>query len=170
VRFLIVGAGAVGGYFGGRLLAAGQDVTFLVRPPRAARLAQTGLVIQSQYGNVTLKAPTVVAADLHESYDVVLLSCKAYDLDGAITSFAPAIGANSVVIPMINGMRHLDTLDQRLGAVHVLGGVALISASLDNAGRIIHHNDIHRILLGERAGGTSPRVEAIGAAMRGAKS
>jgi 2-dehydropantoate 2-reductase len=168
MRFLVVGAGAVGGYFGGRLLEAGRDVTFLVRPERAARLAQTGLAIRSPLGDAVLKAPTVLAADLRDSFDVVLLSCKAYDLDGAIASFAPAVGATTTVIPFLNGMRHLATLDARLGGAHVLGGVAMISANLDAAGRILDHNAAHRIIFGERAGGVSPRVEAIGAAMQGA--
>ena len=93
MRVLVVGAGAIGGYFGGRLLQAGRDVTFLVRPKRAAELASAGLVIKSPIGDVTLKNPPTVQADkLNEKFDVVLLSCKAFDLDDAIKSFAPAVG------------------------------------------------------------------------------
>ena len=93
MRILVVGAGAIGGYFGGRLLQAGADVTFLVRPKRAAELADAGLVIKSPLGDVTLKNPPAVQADkLTEKFDVVLLSCKAFDLDDAIKSFAPAVG------------------------------------------------------------------------------
>ncbi len=92
MRILVVGAGAIGGYFGGRLLQAGRDVTFLVRPKRAAELARDGLVIKSANGDVTLKSPAAVQADkLNEKFDVVLLSCKAFDLDDAIKSFAPAV-------------------------------------------------------------------------------
>ena len=80
MRFLVVGAGATGGYFGGRLLEAGRDVTFLVRPARAERLAATGLVITSPAGDVTLPPPpTVLATGLRDAFDVVILSCKAYD-------------------------------------------------------------------------------------------
>ncbi|HEV8059044.1 MAG TPA: 2-dehydropantoate 2-reductase [Gemmataceae bacterium] len=169
MRILVIGAGATGGYFGGRLLAAGRDITFLVRPERAARLAKNGLTIESRLGNVTLPSPpTVVAGELRKPFDVVLLSCKAYDLETAIGDFAPAVGSDTVVVPLLNGMRHLDVLDQRLGASHVLGGQCLISARLDGKGRILHLTDAQRISLGERAGGLSPRVEAVAAAMAGA--
>ena len=159
MRFLVVGAGATGGYFGGRLLEAGRDVTFLVRPARAERLAAAGLTITSPAGNVTLPSPpTVLAADLRTPFDVVILSCKAYDLDGAIESFAPAVGPDTAVVPLLNGMRHLDALDARFGADRVLGGSCFISAKLDEGGRIAHVSDIHRLTFGERAGGR-PRVE-----------
>src|SRR6516225_5439814 len=109
MRFLVVGAGATGGYFGGRLLEAGGDVTFLVRPGRAERLAATGLTIASPAGNITLRSPpTVLATELRTPFDAVILSCKAYDLDGAIESFAPAMGPDTAVVPLLNGMGHLD--------------------------------------------------------------
>jgi 2-dehydropantoate 2-reductase len=170
MRFLVVGAGATGGYFGGRLLEAGQDVTFLVRPARAERLAATGLTISSPAGNVTLRSPpTVLATELRTPFDAVILSCKAYDLDGAIESFAPAVGPATAVMPLLNGMRHLDALDARFGADRVLGGSCFISAKLDEGGRIVHVSDIHRVAFGERSSGRSPRVEALAAAMAGAK-
>ena len=170
MRFLVVGAGATGGYFGGRLLEAGRDVTFLVRPARAERLAATGLTITSPAGNITLRSPpTVLASGLRDPFDAVILSCKAYDLGGAIESFAPAVGPDTAVVPLLNGMRHLDALDARFGADRVLGGSCFISAKLDEAGRIAHVSDIHRLAFGERCGGRSPRVEALGAAMAGAK-
>src|SRR5262245_59688770 len=170
MRFLVVGAGATGGYFGGRLLEAGRDVTFLVRPARAERLAATGLMIASPAGHVTLPPPpTVLAADLRTQFDVVILSCKAYDLDGAIESFAPAVGSDTAVVPLLNGMRHLDALDARFGADRVLGGACFISTKLEEAGRIAHVSDVHRLVFGERSGGASPRVDAIAAAMAGEK-
>ena len=116
MRILIVGAGAIGGYFGGRMLQAGRDITFLVRPRRASELAAAGLVIKSPNGDVTLKDPPVVQADtIKDKFDVVLLSCKAYDLDDAIKSFAPAVGERTAIIPLLNGMRHLDVLDKKFG-------------------------------------------------------
>jgi 2-dehydropantoate 2-reductase len=170
MRFLVVGAGATGGYFGGRLLEAGGDVTFLVRPGRAARLAEIGLAIASPAGDVSLPPPpTVLAADLRSPFDVVIVSCKAYDLEAAIESVAPAVGPGTAVVPLLNGMRHLDTLDARFGPARVLGGSCFISARLDDAGRVVHVSDIHRLVFGERAGGPSRRVEAIAAAMAGAK-
>jgi len=101
MRILVVGAGAIGGYFGGRLLEAGCNITFLVRPKRAAQLAETGLVIKSRFGNVTFKAPpTVQAHELRRPFDLVLLSCKAYDLDAAIDSFAAAVGSDTTILPL----------------------------------------------------------------------
>ena len=93
MRILVVGAGSIGGYFGGRLWEAGRDVTFLVRSRRAGELARTGLAIRSPVGDVNLPAPPTVAAErLSEPFDLVLLSCKAYDLSGAINAFAPGVG------------------------------------------------------------------------------
>src|SRR5215471_5880362 len=109
MRILVVGAGAIGGYFGGRMLEAGRDVSFLVRPRRAGELASAGLVIKSPNGDVTLKTPPTVQAEaIRQKFDVILLSCKAYDLDDAMKSLAPAVGEGTSIIPLLNGMRHLD--------------------------------------------------------------
>jgi 2-dehydropantoate 2-reductase len=168
MRILVIGAGAIGGYFGGRLLQAGRDVTFLVRRGRAAELAATGLTIKSPKGDATLRnPPTVLAEDLHEPFDLILLSCKAYDLDGAAVSFAPAVGRQTAILPLLNGMRHLDVLDARFGRDRVLGGECLISATLDEHRAIVHLSDNHEIAFGERDGATSDRVRAIAAAMTG---
>jgi 2-dehydropantoate 2-reductase len=170
MRILVVGAGATGGYYGGRLLEAKQDVTFLVRPRRAAELATSGLRIQSSYGDVHIPNPATVQADnLHETFDLILLSCKAYDLEGAIESFAPAVGPQTAILPVLNGMRHLDVLDQRFGASHVLGGLCVISAALEPGGRILHLNDLHLLSFGERDGSRSARVEAIASACSSAR-
>ena len=134
MRSLVVGAGAIGGYFGGRLLQSGADVTFLVRPRRAGELASAGLVIKSPNGDVTLKNPPTVQADkLTEKFDAVLLSCKAFDLDDAIKSFAPAVGPQTSIIPLLNGMLHLDVLDKKFGRERVLGGLCAIAATLNEA-------------------------------------
>lgn len=170
MRILVVGAGATGGYFGGRLLQAGQDVTFLVREKRAALLAQHGLHIRSALGDADIVAPpTVIAATLREPFDLVLLSCKAYDLDSAIASFAPAVGSRTAILPVLNGMRHLDVLDARFGRERVLGGQCIIAATLDERGAIVHLNDAHSLTFGERDGGLSDRVRAIAEAMAGAR-
>jgi 2-dehydropantoate 2-reductase len=170
IRILVVGAGAIGGYFGGRLMEAGRDVSFLVRPRRAAELAAAGLVIKSAAGDATLSAPrTVLADNLRAAYDLVLLSCKAYDLDGAIASFAPAIGPQSAILPLLNGMHHLDVLAERFGDDRVLGGQCLIAATLDENRAIRHLNKDHELTFGERGGGLSDRVRAIANAMEGAR-
>lgn len=162
MRVLVVGAGAIGGYFGGRMLAAGRDVTFLVRPRRAAELASAGLVIKSPNGDVTLKAPPTVQADtIAGKFDVVLLSCKAFDLDDAIQSLAPAVGPQTSIIPLLNGMRHLDVLDARFGSERVLGGLCAIAATLNEAREVVQLNPMQSLNFGERDGRLSDRVRAI---------
>jgi 2-dehydropantoate 2-reductase len=169
MRILVVGAGAIGGYFGGRLLEAGGDVTFLVRPRRAEQLARGGLSVRSRFGDADLAAPTVLADELRDPFDVILLSCKAYDLDDAMASFAPAVGPDTAILPLLNGMRHLDALQQRFGAHCVLGGWCAISSTLDPDGRILHLNDSHSLLFGERDGSATRRIAAISDAFAGAK-
>lgn len=164
MKILVIGAGAIGGYFGGRLLAAKRDVTFLVRDRRAAQLARTGLVIKSRLGDASIASPPVVSAEtLKGPYDVVLLSCKAYDLDGAMTSFVPAVGPDTAILPLLNGLAHLDRLGQRFARKNVLGGQAAISLVLDPEGRILHLNDGLVLGFGELDGSTSPRVAALAA-------
>ncbi len=170
MRILVVGAGAVGGYFGGRLLEAGRDVTFLLRPARAAQLAATGLSIRSPHGDVSLPAPPqVLVGEVASAFDVVVLSCKAPALAGAADAMAPAVGPDSVVLPLLNGMAHLDVLDARFGAGRVLGGECLISATLDDAGRVLHLNQAHTLLFGERDGARTARSDAIASAFEGAR-
>ncbi len=170
MRILVVGAGAIGGYFGGRLLQAGRDITFLVRPKRAAELASAGLVIKSPNGDVTLKSPPVVQADkLTETFDVILLSCKAFDLDDAIRSVAPAVGTQTAVIPLLNGMLHLDALDARFGRERVLGGLCAIAATLNDHREVIQLNPMQSLTFGERDGTMSDRVRAIAGVMASGK-
>jgi len=162
MRILVVGAGAVGGYFGGRLLEAGQDVTFLVRPNRAATLTASGLRISSPHGDVDIQKPGIVTdGSLSETFDLIMLSCKAYDLNSAIESLAPAVGSETVILPLLNGLSHLDILKQRFGPEHVLGGLCVISAVLEPDGRIAHLNEVHNFAFGELDGSRSERVEAI---------
>ena len=166
MRVLIVGAGATGGYFGGRLLQHGRDVTFLVRGPRAAALARNGLLVHSPMGDATLNAPpTVRAFELHEPYDLILLSCKAYGLAAAMTDFAAAVGPQTAILPVLNGMAHLDALDQRFGREHVLGGRCMIAATLDENGGVRHLNRTHTLTFGERDGISTPRLQAITAVL-----
>ncbi|HWZ70226.1 MAG TPA: 2-dehydropantoate 2-reductase [Casimicrobiaceae bacterium] len=170
MRILVVGAGAIGGYFGGRLHEAGRDVSFLVRPQRARELAQSGLVIISPAGNATLRdVKTVLAESITPAFDLVLLSCKAYDLGSAILSFAPAVGPSTAILPLLNGMRHLDELDRKFGKSRVLGGQCVIAATLNKERAIVHLNDMHALSFGERDGGISERIQAIATAMQGAK-
>ncbi len=169
MRILMIGAGAIGGYFGGRLLAAGRDITFLVRERRSAQLADTGLLIKSPCGDLSLpQPPTVLAADLRQPFDLILLSCKAYDLASAIESFGPAVGPDTLVLPLLNGMAHLDALDARFSRHAVLGGKCAISATLDESGTVVHLNPMHSMSFGERDGGSTKRLENVQAQLTGA--
>jgi 2-dehydropantoate 2-reductase len=162
MRVLVVGAGAIGGYFGGRLLQAGKDVTFLVRARRASELASAGLVIKSPNGDVTLRNPPTVQADtLKEKFDVVLLSCKAFDLDDAIKSFAPAVGPDTSIIPLLNGIKHLNVLDERFGPERVLGGLCAIAATLDESREVVQLQPMQSLNFGERDGKMTDRVRSI---------
>ena len=166
----MVGAGATGGYFGGRLLESGQDVTFLVRKARAETLAKNGLIIRSPMGDVTLPSPpTVQAGTLDRPFDVIVVSCKAYHLPQVIEDMAPAVGPQTVIVPLLNGMQHLDRLDARFGAEHVLGGQCVIAATLDADGTVRHLNQSHSLTFGERDGTRSERVELIAQAMASAR-
>ncbi|WP_248322924.1 2-dehydropantoate 2-reductase [Caballeronia sp. Sq4a] len=170
MRILVVGAGAIGGYFGARLLEAGRDVTFLVRKRRAERLRESGLNVRSPEGDLTFANPPIVLAqDIDQPFDLILLSCKAYDLQGAINSFAPAVGPNTAILPLLNGMAHLDALDARFEAASVLGGQCVIAATLDSEGTILHLNNMQSMTVGERAGGRTPRIDAIAQQLGGAR-
>jgi 2-dehydropantoate 2-reductase len=169
VRILVVGAGALGGYFGGRLLSAGRDVTFLVRSKRAEALAKAGLTVKSKHGDLQLTSPPTIDAErLKEPFDLILLSCKAYDLDEAIEAFAPAMGKSSAIIPLLNGMRHMDVLNARFGQDWVFGGQCLISATLSDRGEILHLSDFHTLSFGEQSGANTERTRAVAEVLAGA--
>ncbi len=170
MRILVIGAGATGGYFGGRLLEAVRDVTFLVRAKRAELLAKNGLVIKSPVGDVTIpKPPTVLAENLKQPFDVIILSCKAYDLDDAMISFAAAVGPDTAIIPFLNGMKHLDVLDAEFGADRVMGGQCQIAATLGPQGEIIQLTPMHAMSFGERGTPKGDRAKRIEAQLQGAK-
>lgn len=168
MRILVVGAGGVGGYFGARLLQAGRDVTFLVRPARAEVLARDGLTLHSPLGDFHHPAPPHVTHDALTPFDLILLSCKARDLDSAMTAMAPAVGPDSLILPLLNGMAHLERLCERFGEQAVLGGLCMISADRNAQGGILHFNDVAHLVFGERAGGYSARSRAVAAVLDGA--
>ncbi len=151
MRVLVLGAGATGGYFGGRMVEAGCDVTFLVRPARAALLQANGLVVESALGDIRTPVRTVTTDTMGDGWDVVLLSCKAFDLEDAIESVAGAVGAQTRVLPVLNGLAHLDRLDARFGAARVLGGLCAIAATLTRDGVVRHLNRAHTFVFGARS-------------------
>ena len=164
MKILVVGAGAIGGYFGGRMLHAGGDVTFLVRSRRARELARDGLVIKSPQGDLTIpNPPCVEAVGLKDTFDVVLLSCKAFDLEDAMSSFAPAVGDTTMILPLLNGMKHLDMLDTKFGPERVVGGQCQIAATMTDKREIVHLSPMQSLSFGERDGSMSERVKAFAA-------
>ncbi|MEN0649434.1 2-dehydropantoate 2-reductase [Caldifermentibacillus hisashii] len=170
MKFLFVGAGAVGGYFGGRLLEKGADVTFLVREGRRRNLQEKGLVIHSDYGNATLSPKTMIAGEEVEPYDVILLSTKAYHLDNAIDDVRPYVGENTMVIPLLNGMAHYNKLDEQFGKEKVIGGLCYIEATLDSEGAVIQKGPLHMLVYGERSGQESERIIKLADAFKGTKA
>lgn len=162
MRFLILGAGAIGGYFGAKLLKGGADVTFLVRPGRAAQLASDGLIVKARDGEIRTNVRTLQKGQVEGRYDVVLLTCKAYDLDDAIEAVTPAVGPESVVLPLLNGVRHLDVLSGQFGAARVLGGLTVINPVMLADGTIEQSAVSMTVTaIGELPGGGSPRCTAI---------
>ncbi|MBN8480490.1 MAG: ketopantoate reductase family protein [Xanthomonadales bacterium] len=156
MRVLVLGAGATGGYFGCRLVESGQSVRFLVRPARAASLARDGLRVQSARGDFARVVEASASIEPGETFDLVLLSCKAWDLESAIAAIAPAIGADTRILPLLNGLRHLDRLDAEFGRGRVLGGLCHISVALQGDGSIRHVGSLDRLQFGDRDGCAVP--------------
>lgn len=171
MRILVLGAGAVGGYFGGRLAQKGSDVTFLVRPRRAQTLAREGLRISSRFGDIRQQVRCVTQDQVKAEYDVVIFTAKAYDLAAAIDAIAPAMGAGidgrGFVLPLLNGMAHMEMLDRRFGRERVLGGVAYIAATLVPDGEVRHLSDFHRMVFGPRAETQRAACDGLAAELAG---
>jgi 2-dehydropantoate 2-reductase len=169
MRILIIGAGAVGGYFGERLAQAGRDVTFLVRPRRAEQIQAQGLqIVSPYYGDFKVRPKTTTAAQIVSPYDVIFLSVKSYDLAAAINDFAPAVGPRTVIIPVLNGMHHMDVLTERFGRDAVLGGVCYVATEIDSQGQVIQLADFQRLTYGEPDGTKTSRIEAVHECFQGA--
>ncbi|ULK98048.1 2-dehydropantoate 2-reductase [Bradyrhizobium sp. I71] len=161
MRVLVIGAGALGGYYGACLVRAGRDVTFLVRGTRAEQLRRDGLSVVSPHGDFVVQPKILLAGDLTEAFDVVLVGVKAYSLDDAMSQFAPAVGPHTMTLPILNGLKHIDALTARFGASCVLGGLANVSAGLDADGRVVQFMANQTIVFGEIEGALSERALAL---------
>lgn len=163
MRILMLGAGAIGGYFGARIHHAGGDITFLTRPARANRLLSHGLQVVSPLGDIDVMPRVVIAGqrNVPAAFDAVILSCKAYDLDSAIEAVAPMLAPEGLVVPLLNGMAHLARLDHEFGRDRVLGGLAHLGVTTGPDGKIKHLNELHRLIIGSRAALPSPQVRAL---------
>jgi 2-dehydropantoate 2-reductase len=168
MRILVVGAGATGGFFGARLAQAGRDVTFLVRPARAALLRERGLRVVGLGEQFELEPKLALAADLTAPFDLVLVTVKEAGLDGAIADVAPAVGPDTLVLPVLNGIRHVDALVQRFGERAVLGGVAFVATTIDANGDIERLADLGSLIYGTRDGQPDPRLDELHRTLSGA--
>lgn len=163
MRILMLGAGGIGGYFGARIHRAGGDITFLVRPARANYLATHDLQVFSPLGNIHITPKIITSAQegIAGTFDAIILTCKAYDLDTAIDSITPALDTQGVVIPLLNGFAHLSRLDAQFGRERVLGGFAHLGVSLAPTGEIRHLNALHRLIIGCRTKTVSPLLHPL---------
>jgi 2-dehydropantoate 2-reductase len=168
MRLLVVGAGSTGGYFGGRLAQAGRDVTFLVRPARAAQLRETGLQIVSPHGDTTLHPRLITADGLEAPFDAVLLTVKGFQLDAALADLAPAIGSETMILPVLNGMRHMDVIAQHFNPRNVVGCALKVATILEDDGRIVQLTPLQDLAYGELDGTVSSRIQDLDVFMRGA--
>jgi len=168
MKLLMLGAGSVGGYFGLRLQQGGADVTFLVRPKRAAQLRDRGLRIYGPRGDLHMNQLQLLesGAAARGSFDAVLLSCKAYDLQSAMDAVRPYLGANTAILPLLNGLQHLEVLDQAFGAERVLGGLAQVSATLDADGDIKQLTDVQALVYGARSAAQAAAAGALDSALQ----
>ena len=164
MKIVVLGAGAIGGYFGGRLVQAGADVRFLVRPRRQAQLQQHGLVVRSPHGDFTVPVQALLREQIDTPADLVLLTCKAYDLDAAIESVSPAMGPQTTLVPLLNGLAHIDRLAAAFGAARVAGGSCGIPATLSPEGEVLQLGLFHRIVFGPLPGtapDAGPKLQAL---------
>lgn len=166
MQILVVGAGATGGYFGARLAQTGRDVTFLVREKRKQQLTQNGLQVKSPYGDITLTPKLALASELNHPFDLIILTVKSFGLAQAMEDIAPAVGPQTLIMPVLNGMRHIDILREKFGAQHVIGGLCKIHATLGEHGEIIQMSRQHKIFYGDLQGDNGEPLHRIDAAFR----
>lgn len=165
MRILVVGAGATGGYFGARLAQAGQDVTFLVRAKRAEALQQNGLQIISPHGDISLRPNVVLAGEIEAPFDLIILTIKSFGLASALDDIAPAVGENTLIMPVLNGMRHFSAIEARFGREKLIGGMCKINAMLDEQGRIQQLTPLHQLFYGELSGEQTARIIQLDGAL-----
>ena len=167
MRLLVAGAGSTGGYFGGRLGQAGRDVTFLVRPARAAQLRERGLRIVSPRGDATLAPKLVTADEITQPYDLVLLTLKGFQLEEGIVDLAPAIGAETMILPVLNGMRHMEVLAERFSPRNLIGCALKVATVLEDDSQITQLTPFQDLAYGELDGSISARIQALDEFMQG---
>lgn len=168
MRILVVGAGATGGYFGARLAQAGKDVTFLVREKRAEALKKSALRVLSSAESFTVQPKLILASEINQTYDAIILTVKGYSLEAVLEEFAPAVGEQTLIVPVLNGMRHLEIIQQRFGKERALGGLCRINVTLDEQGQVHQMSALDELIYGEVSGERSERVIRLDAALQAA--
>ncbi|AST90948.1 MULTISPECIES: ketopantoate reductase family protein [Sutcliffiella] len=169
MRILVLGAGGIGGYFGGRLVEKGEVVTFLVRSKRKQLLEEKGLVIHSVNGDFTFAPKLITKTDQTAPFDIVLFSTKAYHLEEAINDVKPFVGENTVIIPLLNGVAHLSPLQEAFGE-NVIGGLSFIETTLNEAGEVVHTSKFDRLVFGELEHIETDRIQQIADTFSGTKA
>jgi 2-dehydropantoate 2-reductase len=148
MNIVVLGAGATGGYFGGRLTQASVPVTFLVRERRYHQLKETGLHVQSSHGDFTVSVQLALTAKEIDSPDVVVVALKNYHLEAALPELRTLVQKGAKILPLLNGVKHMDELLVEFGPEHVLGGTCYIEATLDAEGRVLHTSPMHDVVFG----------------------
>ena len=149
MKVLILGVGGLGGFFGAHLQKTNCDVTFLVREKTKKLISEHGIKILSDFGNFKIKPVLITKKELKVNYDVVIISCKAYDLDEAINDLKPS-QKNAVIVPLLNGQAHINKLEKAFKKENVFGGVAHVSSNTTTPGEIKHVGKIKRLCFGAR--------------------
>ncbi|ACK88437.1 MULTISPECIES: 2-dehydropantoate 2-reductase [Bacillus cereus group] len=170
MRILVLGAGGVGGFFGGRLVEKGEDVTFLVRSKRKKQLEERGLVIRSVNGDFSFQPKLITKEDRTAPFDVILFSTKAYHLNEAIQDLKPFVGESTVIIPLLNGIAHLSLLQKEFGEEKVIGGLCFIETTLNDEGEIVQTSAANRLVFGEMKSQHAEKIKHISKAFAGTKS
>jgi 2-dehydropantoate 2-reductase len=170
MRILVVGAGAIGGYFGGRLMEKGEDVTFLVREKRKIQLEENGLNIESIHGDIHLKPRILLSGEITGDFDVILLSTKSYQLQSAIVDIRPYVSDHTMILPLLNGISHIEELIGNFGEEKILGGLCFIESTLDDHGKVIQTSPAHDFVFGEISGEKTERIFALQETFAGTKA
>jgi 2-dehydropantoate 2-reductase len=170
MRILVVGAGAVGGYFGGRLLEKGNDVTFLVREKRKQQISEHGLTLKSIHGDVSLHPKTIIAGEKVNPFDVVVISTKAYHLEAVISSIREYVDESTMILPLLNGISHVSLFKDHFGEKNVIGGLCFIETTLDDVGTIVQTSKFHDLVFGELSGEQTERITRLQEATSGTKA
>ena len=170
MKMVMMGSGGVGGYYGARLAQAGHEIVFVARGAHASAIRSGGLRVKSELGDVLVQPARVVEDPAQAGVaDLIVVAVKLWDSEPAAAAIRPIVGAQTTVVSLQNGVDKDGVLAAAVGREHVIGGVTHIGAIIAEPGLIAHTGKLQKITLGELDGGSSPRVQAIAAALLGAK-